>query len=200
MMRTLYCCLVRLHPRPFRERFEEEMLCAFDDTATKAGALWLFWDATLSLSRQWVLRPQRWMPLTKPLPSSSNAIPLFAIFQEHRPHPLALVCGGMLSLIFFAGIVAVAQWSDFAGVRDGRPVVDKTGLRGFFNFKLQWSPEGLPPQPLGPDGAGPVAPSDPSGQPSLFTALQEQMGLRLESQTAPIEFIVIENIERPTEN
>jgi uncharacterized protein (TIGR03435 family) len=71
----------------------------------------------------------------------------------------------------------------------GRPVVDKTGLTGFFHIKLLWAPEGLQA----------IEPADPSG-PSLFTAVQEQLGLRLESQTAPIEFIVIESLERPTEN
>jgi bla regulator protein blaR1 len=85
----------------------------------------------------------------------------------------------------------------------GRPGVDRTGLKGNFDFKLEWTPDaaqttvpgGGPPSP----GADiPPAP-DPSG-PSLFTAIQEQLGLRLESQKGPVETIVIDRVERPSEN
>jgi len=72
----------------------------------------------------------------------------------------------------------------------GRELVDKTGLHGRYSFKLGWTPEAPPGMPT---------PSDSSG-PSLFTALREQLGLRLVSGKAPVDVIVIEHIERPTPN
>jgi bla regulator protein blaR1 len=77
----------------------------------------------------------------------------------------------------------------------GRPVIDRTGLKGNFDFKLQWTPD--PGQPDGLDGGPP--PPDPNG-PSIFTAVQEQLGLRLESQKGPVDFIVIDRVEKPSEN
>jgi uncharacterized protein (TIGR03435 family) len=66
------------------------------------------------------------------------------------------------------------------------PVANQTGLEGAFNFKLEWAPESARPEP----NAG----------PSIFTALQEQLGLRLRTQKAPVEVLVIDRAERPTEN
>jgi uncharacterized protein (TIGR03435 family) len=67
-----------------------------------------------------------------------------------------------------------------------RIVLDKTGLTGKYDMDLKWSQQ---------DNASP----DDSG-PSLFTALQEQLGLKLEPTKAPVESIVIEHVDRPTEN
>lgn len=66
----------------------------------------------------------------------------------------------------------------------GRIVLDKTGLRGVYNWVLEWSPD------LTADAA----------LPSLFTALREQLGLRLEAQKGRMETLVIDNVERPAEN
>jgi uncharacterized protein (TIGR03435 family) len=83
-----------------------------------------------------------------------------------------------------------------------RVVIDRTGLKGEYDYTLHWTPEtgqggpeslGLPPQ------AEPAAPVDSKG-PSIFTALQEQLGLKLESQRGPVEIIVIESVEKPSEN
>ena len=63
----------------------------------------------------------------------------------------------------------------------GRPVVNRTALSGPFDLELQWSPEPTP---------------DTTG-PSLFTAMQEQLGLKLDSQRAPVEVLVIDRIEKP---
>jgi uncharacterized protein (TIGR03435 family) len=85
----------------------------------------------------------------------------------------------------------------------GRPVIDRTGLKGNFDFKLEWTPD--PGQSGGPFGGGPPPgadappPPDPNG-PSIFTALQEQLGLRLESQKGPVEMLVIDKVEKPSEN
>jgi bla regulator protein BlaR1 len=66
---------------------------------------------------------------------------------------------------------------------EGRPVVDKTGLEGSYDCEATWSREGS-------DGPG----------PSFFTAIQEQMGLKLESSKGLVEVVVIDHIERPSEN
>ena len=84
----------------------------------------------------------------------------------------------------------------------GRTVVDKTGLTGTYDLKLEWQPDENQVamfQAMGvPEGFGAPA-ADPSG-PSLFAALEEQLGLRLDSQKGPVETFVIEKIERPSEN
>jgi uncharacterized protein (TIGR03435 family) len=79
----------------------------------------------------------------------------------------------------------------------GRIILDKTGLPGHYSFTFQWMPENLPA--TGGQSAASASSSESSG-PSLFTALREQLGLRLESTKAPVDTIVIEHIERPTEN
>jgi len=85
----------------------------------------------------------------------------------------------------------------------GRTVIDKTGLTGKYDFELKWTPDPGQPtaQPFGPPPPGVELPPppDPNG-PSIFTALQEQLGLRLESQKAPVETLVIDRVERPSEN
>jgi uncharacterized protein (TIGR03435 family) len=85
----------------------------------------------------------------------------------------------------------------------GRTVVDQTGLKGKFDMRLEYTPDAsqaLQPPPGGlPPGAPQPPPVDPNG-PSIFTALQEQLGLKLESQKGPVDMIVIDHVERPTEN
>ena len=84
----------------------------------------------------------------------------------------------------------------------GRTVVDKTGLPGNYDFTLQWTPDESEGASLrGPDtGPQGSAPSADSSGPSLFTALQEQLGLKLESQKGPVETYVIDHAEKPSEN
>jgi uncharacterized protein (TIGR03435 family) len=69
--------------------------------------------------------------------------------------------------------------------------VDHTGLTGRCEFELIFTPERAP----GPPGADTPAPSD---APSLFTALQEQLGLKLESTKGSVDVLVIDHVERPT--
>lgn len=66
-----------------------------------------------------------------------------------------------------------------------RPLIDKTGLSGVWDVHLVWSPDD--------------APDDDAG-PSIYTALQEQLGLRLEATKAAVPVLVIDHIERPSEN
>jgi bla regulator protein blaR1 len=86
----------------------------------------------------------------------------------------------------------------------GRPVVDKTGLMGIYDFKLQWTPDesqGVMFRGAEPGPQTPTSTSSPdSSGPSVFTAIQEQLGLRLESQKGSVEVLVIDHVEKPSEN
>ena len=85
----------------------------------------------------------------------------------------------------------------------GRIVLDRTGLTGSYDTNLTWTPDQLPQRPPGapPDQALRIngADIDPNG-PSLFTAVQEQLGLKLDSQRGPVEMLVIDRAEKPVEN
>ncbi len=78
----------------------------------------------------------------------------------------------------------------------GRPVVDKTGLTGAFDVDLTWTPEQGPP---GPDGTAAAAPPS-SDSVSLYTAVQEQLGLKLDAQRGPVDVLVIDSVQRPVED
>jgi uncharacterized protein (TIGR03435 family) len=93
-----------------------------------------------------------------------------------------------------------ATLSEFASlmqryVRLDRPIVDHTGIVGKYDFKLSWTPDfsqfdGNPPGPARSD----------ENAPSLYTAVQEQLGLRLEAAREPADVMVIDHVERPSEN
>jgi uncharacterized protein (TIGR03435 family) len=99
--------------------------------------------------------------------------------------------GGGMPMSQFA-----AQLSQFAG----RIVVDKTGLDGSWDLNLTWTPDNMPQRPPGaPDPQINGVPIDPNG-PSLFTAVVEQLGLKLDSQKGPVKVLVIDKAEKPVEN
>jgi uncharacterized protein (TIGR03435 family) len=76
----------------------------------------------------------------------------------------------------------------------GRIVVDKTGLTGKYDFKLQWTPDDLAA------ATSEDAPPSDSPWPSLFTALQDQLGLKLEPQKGPVQTLVVDHAEKPSGN
>ena len=81
------------------------------------------------------------------------------------------------------------SWTGAAG---GQPVVDRTGLKGAFDFTLKWTPDQL---------AASAAAKGAGGEtPSFFTAIREQLGLLLVASKAPVEVIVIDHIEQPSAN
>jgi uncharacterized protein (TIGR03435 family) len=86
----------------------------------------------------------------------------------------------------------------------GRSVVDKTSLTGRYDFTLQWTPDNAPPPMLGgPGGSGGPAHAEAAGDApsvSLITAIQEQLGLKLESEKDSVDVIVIDHIDPPTPN
>ena len=87
----------------------------------------------------------------------------------------------------------------------GRPVIDRTGLTSSYDLTLKWTPDtgtgspapfGLPTGVL-PSSSAALPPADPNA-PNLFTAVQEQLGLKLEAGRGPVEVVVIDHIEKPT--
>jgi uncharacterized protein (TIGR03435 family) len=94
----------------------------------------------------------------------------------------------------------LANFAQSLGMFAGRIVLDRTGLDGNYDITMTWTPDQMP-RPAG-DGPPPQINGvaiDPNG-PSLFTAVQEQLGLKLDSQRGPVETLVIDRAEKPVEN
>jgi uncharacterized protein (TIGR03435 family) len=107
----------------------------------------------------------------------------------------------------------IARLADTLSNQLGKPIVDMTGLTGNFTFTLFFEPDmagmamkaGLAPPPPPPPGAGPGGASPPEASldtaPPLLSAIQDQLGLKLEPKKAPVELIVIDHMEKtPTDN
>jgi uncharacterized protein (TIGR03435 family) len=109
--------------------------------------------------------------------------------------------GSVLSGEVTAHAVPIARLAHDLTQMLGHPVLDKTELKGVYDFKLQFTPDDRlqPPSGLAPNQRLPVPPAD-SNAPSLFDALPEQLGLKLESGKGPVEVIVIDHVERPSGN
>jgi uncharacterized protein (TIGR03435 family) len=108
--------------------------------------------------------------------------------------------------LFFRGLgifpVRNATMGDFTGTMQAvvldRPVVDKTGIQGRYDFTLTWTPDETQ---FGGRGGQAPPPADPANAPpGLFTAIQEQLGLKLEATKATVEVFVIDRLEKPTAN
>jgi uncharacterized protein (TIGR03435 family) len=119
-----------------------------------------------------------------------------------RDFDAAPVCGQRIGGFgrLRAGGVTMEQFAAAISGTAQRVVIDKTGLTGFYDVALTYTPtnEQLPQGPP-PPGAPAPPPIDPDG-PTFFTAIQEQLGLRLDSQRGPVEVVVIDSIQQPTEN
>lgn len=141
----------------------------------------------------------------------SKELPMYALvvgkngpkLKESTSERSSLRLGrGMLT----AEKVSVEMFAGELARQVGRSITDKTGLKGNYDFKLEWTPDAS--ESFGPNGAGPgpgpggpdaPPPPDPNG-PTLFTAVQEQLGLKLESTKGPVEILVIDHIDRPSAN
>ncbi len=93
----------------------------------------------------------------------------------------------------------MAEFADFLQARVlERPVVDQTGLSGRFDFTLEWRPETLQSAATGPNAQ--QLPPEVESRPNLFTAIQEQIGLKLEAGRVPVDVFVIDRVQKPSEN
>ena len=90
--------------------------------------------------------------------------------------------------------VPVAELRDILSTLTGRTIIDKTGLKGVFDISLKWTPDEV--LAVGAEAGAADGPSDGS----LFSALQEQLGLRLESQKGSIQILVVDAAEKPSAN
>ena len=120
------------------------------------------------------------------------------------PNPAGGSCPGSIWVARKESNIVIDQQETIAGFirmlsqRVGRPVIDKTGIKGTFDFHLEYAPDefsGGATAEARVQGGLP----DVSGE-SIFTAVQEQLGLRIESAKGPGEFLVIDHVERPSEN
>jgi uncharacterized protein (TIGR03435 family) len=101
--------------------------------------------------------------------------------------------GGALGLVGSRDVgMDVVAASLARAVGQGRPVIDRTGLNGRFDFTLEWAPDA-------PPSDSPAAPAEPLG-PTSLQALRDQLGLRVESTRGSVPILVIDRVERPSEN
>jgi uncharacterized protein (TIGR03435 family) len=136
----------------------------------------------------------------------TREVPIYALsvakggprLKESPPDPVVAAgakTGGRVGMSpgrIMAQRTTMAEFAAMIYRQLGRIVVDSAGLAAAYDFTLQWTPD------IGAIAASSPTPSD--APPSIFTAIQEQLGLRLESTKAPVEVLVIDHIERPTEN
>ena len=99
----------------------------------------------------------------------------------------------------FLAMVADTTMEGLAAQLNGlvdRPVLDRTRLNGAFDVTLEYTPDVGQMSPPQTDASAP----DPSAPPSIFTAIQQQLGLKLVPQTGPVDVLVIDHIEEPSPN
>ena len=100
-----------------------------------------------------------------------------------------------VSMDFFAG------WLSGKADVGGRVVMDKTGLNGIYDFTLKWTPMGTAAgESAESNGSAAGGPAIDATGPSLLTALEEQLGLKLDPQKGPVEVLVIDHVEQPSAN
>jgi uncharacterized protein (TIGR03435 family) len=102
-------------------------------------------------------------------------------------------CGGVLASP--GRVMAQGMRLEEIGFAVERIIVDRTGLSGYFDLELEYTPDQLPPAVADLPRDLPPIPRD---GPSIFTALQEQLGLKLQPSTAPLDVLVIDSVASPT--
>lgn len=155
--------------------------------------------------------------MTGPPKMGKDGFPELPVFAGRGGGPMMIMMPGKAKMTCTS--CPLSRLADTLGNQLGKPVIDQTGLTGNFAFTLVFEPDMsnmkmMGGGPMPPPGAGPVAvavpgpggggpASDPGTDtaPPLLSAIQDQLGLKLEPKKAPAEFIVIDHIEKtPTEN
>ena len=161
-------------------------------------------------------------PPPPPPPGSDGAGPVMGrmrVGADGTPQlPPGVGKNGMMMMIMNGRMRLVANHRPITALLEmlsnqlGRPVVDATELKANYDFTLDFAPDGMngpmgmmpPPPPQhdgGPGGGAPMASAPDAGGPTIFTALQEQLGLKLEQRKGPVDLLVIDRMEKvPTEN
>jgi uncharacterized protein (TIGR03435 family) len=127
--------------------------------------------------------------------AEKREMPMFAlVIAKGGPrlittNAIGALSGGRGRISITGGDDALAVLAFELSWRLGRPVIDRTGLNGRYELTLNWTEDDVP---------SPAA--NTSGAPSLFTAIQEQLGLKLEATRGPVQVLVIDHAERPSEN
>jgi uncharacterized protein (TIGR03435 family) len=122
--------------------------------------------------------------------------------QPRPEEPMPAFCGGFFmsrgngALRESGNRITMDMLAQFVDQSVDRSVVDRTGLTGTFDFTLEFAPEVGPGYQPGSTAEA----SDASGVPRIFSALQEQLGLKLEPQKAPLDVLVIDHVEEPSPN
>jgi uncharacterized protein (TIGR03435 family) len=96
--------------------------------------------------------------------------------------------------------VSMSRFAEALSSALSATVVDKTGIAGEYNVSFEWTPDSSAPLVLKSGELAPAPPADAVPGPTIFTALQERLGLKLESRKVPVEVIIIDRANRPTEN
>jgi bla regulator protein BlaR1 len=125
-----------------------------------------------------------------------------------RPAPLAKQCG-----LFGAAannspeLISVDLWGmsldqmcEWLSRRTDRPIVNRTGVAGLFTIHLEFANDHSAPAAIAADAPAGAPPDSFAAGPSIFTAVQEQLGLKLEPSKGPGTFLVIDSVERPSAN
>jgi uncharacterized protein (TIGR03435 family) len=125
------------------------------------------------------------------LHTEKKDLPAYALVSAHEPMKLREVKDGTETMSMgrgqLSGKMSIPVFANHLAPIVGRTVLDRTGLTGLFAIKLDWMPDE-------------ALPGNESPGPSIFTAVQEQLGLKLESIKGPVEVLVIDHAEKPTEN
>jgi Ca2+-binding EF-hand superfamily protein len=109
MLKACYSLLLRLHPTPFRQCYEKEMLAIYEEIAADGRVPGLFIDAVVSLFRQWVLRPEfRRAASGAPIAVAGGKVPLLASLDSYTPHPGAILMGCLLSAALLSLVVTAS--------------------------------------------------------------------------------------------
>ncbi|MGA2251826.1 MAG: TIGR03435 family protein [Terracidiphilus sp.] len=150
----------------------------YELTAEKGGV-------KMQLSKEGSCTPYS-MDSPPPLPQSGAPFPVFCDFPRFGADGLNRTFDG-------SGVSMTKLAGSLSRFGLDRPVIDRTGLAGGFDLHLKWSIE-APASTTGPGT------TDDSAGLSIFTALNEQLGLKLQSAKGPVEILVIDHVEKPSEN
>jgi len=120
-------------------------------------------------------------PGPPPTSGSDDPMPMPCDNFRVESGPSWKLAGGNVTMQMLAKTLSFIRGID-------RTVVNRTGLNGHFDVRLVWTPQAGLSEP------------DASAAPLLFTAIQQQLGLKLESQTGPVDVLVIDHVEQPSEN